>query len=119
MRPWLAVTISTLVLIGCDTRNSATPKDNVGQTRSAAPQPLTAPSLSSGTRERAAAETDALAPEEPMPSANPAADAAAPAMIIRTGTASIEVDTLEPAVAQVHQLTLRLGGYIANISLQD
>ena len=33
-------------------------------------------------------------------------------MIIRTATASIEVDSLEPAVAMVHQLAERVGGYV-------
>jgi hypothetical protein len=41
-----------------------------------------------------------------------------PAMIIRTGQASIEIDSLEIAVAGVQRLAGRLGGYIANVSLQ-
>jgi len=35
-------------------------------------------------------------------------------MIIRTATASIEVDSLEVAVAQVKQLAARLGGYVGS-----
>ncbi len=38
-------------------------------------------------------------------------------MVIRTGTASIAVDSLEPALAAVRQLASRVGGYIANTSL--
>ncbi len=34
-------------------------------------------------------------------------------MIIRTATASIQVDSLEPAVAQLTQLAERVGGYVA------
>src|SRR5438128_3270101 len=41
-----------------------------------------------------------------------------PAMIIRTGQASIEVDSLEPAVALVRKLARELGGYVANTALQ-
>src|SRR5256886_690617 len=41
-----------------------------------------------------------------------------PAMIIRTGQASIEVDSLEPAVALVRKLAGELGGYVANTALQ-
>ena len=41
-----------------------------------------------------------------------------PAMIIRTGQANIEVDSLEPAVALVRQLARQLGGYVANAALQ-
>ncbi|HYU09168.1 MAG TPA: DUF4349 domain-containing protein, partial [Gemmatimonadales bacterium] len=35
-------------------------------------------------------------------------------MVIRTATASVEVDSLEPAIAQVKDLATRLGGYVAN-----
>jgi Domain of unknown function (DUF4349) len=42
----------------------------------------------------------------------------APAMIIRNGSASIEVDSLEPAVARVRQLAQRLGGYVAGTTVQ-
>jgi hypothetical protein len=41
-----------------------------------------------------------------------------PAMLIRTGQASIEIDSLEVAVARIQQMAGRLGGYIANVSLQ-
>ena len=41
----------------------------------------------------------------------------APSMIMRTGQASVEVDSLEPAVANVQALALRVGGYVANISM--
>jgi len=40
------------------------------------------------------------------------------AMIIRTGQASIEVDSLEPAVALVRKLARQLGGYVANTAMQ-
>jgi hypothetical protein len=43
---------------------------------------------------------------------------AAPSMVIRTGRAAIEVDSLEPAVALVRDLASRLGGHVANTSLQ-
>ncbi|HUF27255.1 MAG TPA: DUF4349 domain-containing protein [Gemmatimonadaceae bacterium] len=42
----------------------------------------------------------------------------APSMIIRTGRASVEVDSLEAAVANVQALALRVGGYVANVTLQ-
>ncbi|HKW41948.1 MAG TPA: DUF4349 domain-containing protein [Gemmatimonadales bacterium] len=41
-----------------------------------------------------------------------------PEMVIRTGQASIEVDSLERAVAQVRLLAGRVGGYIANTTMQ-
>ena len=38
-------------------------------------------------------------------------------MIIRTASASIEVDSLEPAVALVRQLAARVGGYVAGTDI--
>jgi hypothetical protein len=46
------------------------------------------------------------------------ADSAAPRMLIRTGDASVEVDSLEPAVGRLRALTERLGGYVANTTYQ-
>jgi Domain of unknown function (DUF4349) len=40
------------------------------------------------------------------------------AMIIRTGTASIQIDSLEPALAAVRALAARVGGYVANTAVQ-
>jgi hypothetical protein len=39
-------------------------------------------------------------------------------MVIRTATASIEVDSLEPAVAELKQLAARVGGYVANSGIE-
>ncbi len=46
------------------------------------------------------------------------ADSAAPRMLIRTGDASVEVDSLESAVERLRALTERLGGFVANTSYQ-
>lgn len=65
----------------------------------------------------------AAAPEAP-PSAqggipNAAADPAVQSsMIIRTGQASLEIDSLEPAMAAVQRLAQRVGGFIANSQVQ-
>jgi hypothetical protein len=40
------------------------------------------------------------------------------AMLIRTGTASIRIDSLEPALAAVRALAARVGGYVANTAVQ-
>lgn len=72
---------------------------------------------------------DLVAPAEAPQSAGGAAQgpgapaaatdtAAIPAMIIRTGNATVQVDSLEPAVARVRQLAQRVGGYVANTSQQ-
>jgi hypothetical protein len=39
-------------------------------------------------------------------------------MVIRTGNASLEVDSLEPAIAAIRRLVGRVGGYVGNTSLQ-
>ena len=45
-------------------------------------------------------------------------DSLIPSMIIRTGQAYIEVDSLEAAMADVQRLAQSVGGYIANSSVQ-
>ncbi len=68
---------------------------------------------------------DAAAPAaEPAPPSSNAAAAAqgtasqiAPSMLIRTGSASIEVENLDPAIIKVRQLATQLGGYVANSSI--
>jgi hypothetical protein len=45
-------------------------------------------------------------------------DTSAALMIIRTGQVSIEVDSLEPAIAAVRNLASRVGGYVAGSSAQ-
>ena len=42
----------------------------------------------------------------------------APNMVIRTATASVEVDSLERAVGQLKELATRLGGYVANSEIE-
>jgi hypothetical protein len=39
-------------------------------------------------------------------------------MVIRTGAASIRIDSLEPALATLRVLAARVGGYVANTSVQ-
>ncbi|HEU5039393.1 MAG TPA: DUF4349 domain-containing protein [Gemmatimonadales bacterium] len=48
----------------------------------------------------------------------PGAAAPESGMIIRSGNAGLEVDLLDPGMASIRQLVTRLGGYVANVSLQ-
>lgn len=48
----------------------------------------------------------------------PSATTAATSMIIRTGTASVEVEELEPAIAAAQAMVVRLGGFVANSGIQ-
>src|SRR5882762_2600996 len=69
---------------------------------------LSAALLAGCTAERAAV------PELPVPTPVDVASN----MLIRTATASIEVDSLEIAVAQVKQLAAQFGGYVANSGIE-
>lgn len=70
-------------------------------------------------REEAMSTAPAAAPAQAPGAPAAAADTAAiPAMIIRTGSATVQVDSLEPAIARVRQLAQRVGGYVANTSQQ-
>jgi hypothetical protein len=67
--------------------------------------------------QRARVEADAAA-TDPLQRATPGDSALSPGMIIRTGNASVVVDSLEVAVAQVRALAQRLGGFVGNTAMQ-
>src|SRR5207237_8681607 len=74
-----------------------------------AARPAAAPALMRARERAMAAPGDAVL----FPRASVAAS-----MVIRTGEASIEVDSLEAAVSRVRLLAGRIGGYIANTTTQ-
>jgi hypothetical protein len=45
--------------------------------------------------------------------------AAVSSMVIRTGNASVEVDSLEPALDELRRLAQRVGGFVGNASIQS
>jgi hypothetical protein len=47
-----------------------------------------------------------------------ATNIASSAMVIRTGTATIKVDSLDPAVVRLRALAVSVGGYVGNTSMQ-
>jgi hypothetical protein len=57
-------------------------------------------------------------PPAPTQTSAPTSPASSTSMIIRTGQATIEVDSLEVAIARVRQLAAQLGGHVANTSTQ-
>ncbi|MEJ7810355.1 MAG: DUF4349 domain-containing protein [Gemmatimonadaceae bacterium] len=87
----------------------------------AAPAPTAIAPPSEGFASRAV-RAPTLTSQAANPPSGPAQfrDTAAvvPSMIIRTGQATVEVDSLEIAVARVRELAQRVGGYIANTSVQ-
>ncbi len=76
------------------------------------------------TQERAAAAPSAVPEARERMAALAAPSVSMPtlgipsSMVIRTGQTSIEVDSLERAVAQVRLLAGRVGGYVANTTMQ-
>ena len=113
---WATLTLPLLAL-ACDGQLSQSPKysgGEVGVVGNAVP-----------TEEvRAMADQAATPPSpgliiKPVSSPGPVLrDSVSLSMIIRTGNAFIEVDSLESAIAQVHRLAETAGGYIANSSIQ-
>jgi hypothetical protein len=53
-----------------------------------------------------------------FPTSSSVSDSTSATMIIRTGNASIEVDSLGSGIAAVRSLATRLGGYVANTAMQ-
>jgi hypothetical protein len=66
-----------------------------------------------------AADAAQSSPQAPTSRAAAVAGTAeiAPSMLIRTGSASIEVRELDPAIIKLRQLASQLGGYVANSSI--
>jgi hypothetical protein len=117
----LVVCLVQIALVGCDTVRSS--KAGPGKLENAVAVDRAAPAdespalsrIAAGPPERSSApstpeqKSDAVAREIPS----------SPTMIIRTGTASIEVDSLELGLAGLRELTARVGGFVANTNLQS
>ena len=73
------------------------------------------PATPASAREYRARAQSAVLSDQTMPLPRPSVAAN---IVIRTGQASIEVDSLEQAVAQVRLLAGRIGGYVANTTMQ-
>jgi hypothetical protein len=67
---------------------------------------------------QATAQFSAAGTGPEMPRAIAVSTSSASAMIVRTGTAGIEVDSLDAAIARVRTLALRVNGYVANTTVQ-
>ena len=113
----MAVVAAAFVLLACNggkERNESAP----GLTGSA-DRGMAAPAVAEAPK-MVAAQRAPFAPPSPqsdqVTTAAAAADVA-PSMLIRTGSASIEVDKLDPAILKVRQVASQLGGYIANSSI--
>jgi uncharacterized protein DUF4349 len=112
MRVGTVVGVGVILLAACQTSAVRAPSEAVDARNQAAGEALMRPVAVDAAR------------ESPAPAAADAALTFLPvrttgnAMIIRTGTASLEVDTLETAIVRVRDLASRAGGYLANSDIQ-
>jgi hypothetical protein len=91
------------------------PMPQLSERRLAVPPASASPSMPARTMASDASES-AIQLVGTLSVAPPASDAAT-SMVIRTGTATIQVDSLEPGMTRVRAIAARLGGFIANASL--
>lgn len=126
----LAFPFAFLFLAACDDSDSAMQEsveyaDVQATSGSAAPPtargaqgltpPVPPPSVDRGVAQSSATRFEpGQAP--PLPAVADTTPAAA--IILRTGTATVEVDSLELAITRVQALARALGGYVANTSIQ-
>ena len=114
MRSWMAAAF-TLAAVACLAERAAfdaKSKNVEEEVRRAELQSTAAPVAADALAGGKVAEGD-------VGYAQPIARASLPGvMVIRTGQASVEVDSLENSVAQLRQLAGRLGGYLANSAYQ-
>lgn len=122
-----SMAIAMLAVAGCD--RSASERDAVSPAPSFSSAAAPAPDYEARREAKATADAAGLAarayaPEPPssipstLPTPQSVADSTPPSMIIRKGTARIEVDSLESGIAAVRALATSLGGYVANTSMQ-
>jgi hypothetical protein len=133
-RKHLPLLIPLLLVLGCSEKHRAGVREQYATpSRVAAPTAVGATGDASrtavagkdaGSAPADATETTAADTAAAPPAATDTASSGStarpviPQMIIRTGTATVRVDSLEAAMARVEQLARSLGGYIANSSVQ-
>lgn len=114
MRLRIAAIVALALVVAC--REAEGPQSQGYRLADARP----AASLAGGARPdvdaRASNDVVAAAPELGL--MLPGATDVLPNLVIRTGTASIEVDSLEPAVALARALAHRVGGFVAGSAAQ-
>jgi hypothetical protein len=110
--------LQAALLMACD-RNPARSepervrKDLVSDSKSASPVPLGVV----GGRETSQAQAPAANEQGDTWSRFATYDAAR--LIVRTGQAGIEVDSLEPSIAELRRVVGRVGGFVADASIQS
>jgi hypothetical protein len=102
--------LATQLVVACD-RPSSDLSRPVLATGAAGP----APAKVAG--ERGVASDAVAAPQDALSQVRPPRDSVAPSMIIRNGSATVEVKKLDDAVQALRRLAQRFGGYVTNTSV--
>lgn len=98
-RATLVLILPCILIAGCDARRAAPPERAATDEASTVTAAVAPPALA-----RPAVKLDG---------AQSLVDSATPRMLIRTGDASVEVDSLEPAIDSLHLIARRVGGWVA------
>jgi Domain of unknown function (DUF4349) len=109
------ILVSMLVACNKHPRTSGEARDGVASNLAASPVPLGQMGKVTASERQSAPSADSRADE--WTHADPFDMAAR--LIVRTGQASMEVDSLEAAMAGVRRLVQRVGGFVANASVQS
>lgn len=112
-RPMLA--LATLAMIGCFGQSplpSSTRIDSAGE------RGFVSPGSSGGIQRQRLAAAPADAPGIAPSMIDPLDRPSSVTMLIRTGRASIAVDSLDIAVSLIRDLAARVGGYVANVAIE-
>lgn len=118
----LLVCLAQITLVSCNSVRSSkegpsNPENAVALDRAATPDEV--PGLAGVAGSRPARSPAPSAPEQKSDATRAAEAPTSATMIIRMGTASVEVDSLEPALAGLRRLTAQVGGFVANTNLQS
>jgi hypothetical protein len=109
--------IQAALLMACvDRSQNSQPARDRGDVSSKAASPVALGSMGRPTASEGEVASQSPA-TDPWSHAGPF-DAAS-RLIVRTGQASIEVDSLEPAMAELRRLAQRVGGFVADASVQS
>lgn len=114
--------LATLAVLLCAACGDAA--DTGGETQEAvtysdaAPEPAPAVAPMEPPSRRSGVEQGLAGAGEPQPAPAQGDTTVVQAMLIRTGSATVEVDSLEPAIARVRQLAERVGGLVGNTTIR-
>ncbi|MGQ0646338.1 MAG: DUF4349 domain-containing protein [Gemmatimonadaceae bacterium] len=111
---FLALFVVVLGAVSCSKNAPAESRQAMADAAAPAPAADASGVAASGRGFAASREKAVLSQQAQLPSPR-GVDSVVPSMIIRNGSVSIEVDSLETAVAAVRALATRLGGYVGNV----